>query len=178
MPVIFSARPCEFFAAVSVCRSVCSATSGRSRDANSGTCISLRSPQLSAGFSVWLILAFDILTQQNRWRLGCMLCPQGDDWMLLPAAAAAAAMARQLILLFCGHWITRLTLFWRNFRLCPGWTDSTLLKADSVGVQQRSAVYLQRDSSECRWMVLWVCAWKKKACAYICMCKLLAHEGV
>lgn len=40
-----------------------------------------------------------------------------------------------------------------------GCTDSTLLAAELCGRRaERSAVYLQRDSSECQRMVLWVCA--------------------
>lgn len=44
-----------------------------------------------------------------------------------------------------------------------GCTDSTLLAVELCGRRaERSTVYLQRDSSECQRMVLWVCAQRGK----------------
>lgn len=59
-------------------------------------------------------------------------------------------------------------------------TDSSSLRAAELRGRraESSAVYLQRDSSECQPMVLWVCAQRgKKAGVYICMRNALGSRG-
>ena len=90
------------------------------RPANSGTCFSLWSPALP-GLSAWVILAPDILTQGTGWGHGCVLWASFFSVRGLRGITGCywpAAVATQWILVFFGHWITRLTLCWRNSRLC------------------------------------------------------------
>lgn len=115
MPVIFSSAACE-----AVCVYVCVFSHfGPTRTANSGTSFSLWSPAFSL-LSVWVILATDILTQRTRWGLGCVLCV---SFFVRVLRGITTVDVTCLLLLLCsgsyffGHWITRLTLCWRNSRL-------------------------------------------------------------
>lgn len=129
-------------------------------------------------FSVWVILASDILTLQNRWVLGYMPRPQrrvGDDGMLPACRRILCPLSPPPP----GRWITSLTLFSKNFRLRPGlyrqyFTHSRTQWASSRALRCLSPERFFRMSAD---GLVGVCT-KRKRPAYTYVCASSWPTGV